>query len=296
MLSTECTAPTPPVKTYNTSAAGGQPPRRGFRLSPPRLDDAVFIVGAPRSGTTFLGELLSRLPEVAYHFEPPHTKRAARFVYEGAWSYGRARWYYRARYAWLILRRLEGGRVFVEKTPRNAFLIPFLSKAFPRSRFVHIIRDGRDVVASLRRKPWLRADSAAQVRFEPGGYQYGPFPRFWVENARRAEFRSTSDTHRCIWSWRRHVEAALAPGRLLPAERYLELRYEELVGAPDEQLHRLLDFLGIYMVGSRAAVMSFAHEQAHAQSIGGWRKELSEGDLAQIDKEAGALLQDLGYR
>ena len=52
----------------------------------PRLHRPVFIIGAPRSGTTFLGSSIGRMPEISYHLEPRLTKAAARCVYDGSWS------------------------------------------------------------------------------------------------------------------------------------------------------------------------------------------------------------------
>ncbi|MGI8533961.1 MAG: hypothetical protein ACR2LP_03675, partial [Candidatus Limnocylindrales bacterium] len=92
----------------------------------PHLDDALFIVGAPRSGTTFLGDCIGRLPEISYHHEPPATKAAGRYVYEESWGSTRARWFYRSVYSWLIRVELDGHLRFCEKTPTNSLLIPFL--------------------------------------------------------------------------------------------------------------------------------------------------------------------------
>src|SRR5205823_2810261 len=65
--------------------------RPSARAFDPRLRRPVFVIGAPRSGTTFLGSCLGRLPEISYHFEPRLTKAAARCVYDGSWSTRRGR-------------------------------------------------------------------------------------------------------------------------------------------------------------------------------------------------------------
>src|SRR5947207_79174 len=51
--------------------------RPSVRALDPRLHRPIFIIGAPRSGTTFLGDCIGRMPEVSYHFEPRLTKAAA---------------------------------------------------------------------------------------------------------------------------------------------------------------------------------------------------------------------------
>ncbi len=178
--------------------------RQIYKTLSPDLGRPVFIIGAPRTGTTFLGQCLAALVELSYHFEPVATKAAARYVYEGLWSIAKARSFYRRVYAWLMRIHLDGDLVFAEKTPRNVFVVPFLLQCFPDARIIHIIRDGRDAALSLSKRPWLQAAQGDSGRREPGGYRYGAYAQFWVERERQAEFESTTDIHRCIWSWRRH--------------------------------------------------------------------------------------------
>ena len=260
----------------------------------PSLDRPLFLIGAARSGTTFLGDCVGRIPEISYHHEPPATKAAGRYVYEGRWSYRRCRWFYRLVYAWLIRVELDGGLRFSEKTPTNSLIVPFLDRAFPGCQFIHIVRDGRDAAASHIKKPWLRAESRGSMFREPGGYLHGPYAQWWVEPDRRAEFEATSDIHRMIWAWRRYVEAALVDGPPLGPERYLELRYEDVVTDPAGTGEQMLDFMGIERKGSRSRFLA-ALARADASTIGAWRHELSADDLAVIEAEAGGLLRRLGY-
>lgn len=267
---------------------------RLWRSIRPDLRRPVFIIGADRSGTTFLGDCLAALPELSYHHEPEVMKAAARYVYEERWGFRRARWFYRLVYSWLMRIHLDGHRRFAEKTPTNSFIVPFLARAFPDAVFIHIVRDGRDAALSHLRQPWLLAASLASGRREPGGYRHGPDARFWVEPTRRREFEATSDLHRCIWSWRRHTAAALAGTANLPAARYLELRYESLVADPNGACDRLLEFLGIGAPESRSA-LSNELGKADSRGVGGWRREFDAADLAVIDGEASELLRRLGY-
>lgn len=268
--------------------------RRLWRAIRPNLRRPVFIIGADRSGTTFLGDCLAALPELSYHHEPEVIKAAARYVYDGRWDFGRARVFYRSVYAWLMRIHLDGHLRFAEKTPTNSFVVPFLARAFPDAVFIHIVRDGRDAALSHLRQPWLLAASVATGRREPGGYRHGPDARFWVEPERQHEFETTSNLHRVIWSWRRHTASALAGTADLPASRTLELRYEDLVERPQQEGERLLDFLEIRAPASRSTL---AQElaKADARGVGGWRSEFTESDLAVIEAEAGELLARLGY-
>jgi hypothetical protein len=296
------TLPNLAIRTLRTELNGRR--ALGRRLEPrpgrilaslvPTLDRPVFLVGAARSGTTFLGEALGALPEVSYHHEPVATKAAARYVHDGLWSERRARSFYRLVYRWLLRVGLDGGRRFAEKTPWNAFLLPFLARTFPRLQVIHIIRDGRDVAASHIRRPWLRADSATSGRREPGGYLYGPWAQFWVPADDRAAFETGPDVLRMSMAWRLFTEAALRDGPALGPHRYLELRYESLVRQPIAEGTRILDFLGVHDSAARAAFLG-AVEHADPGSVGSWQRTFDETQLDQLLADAGPLLERLGY-
>jgi hypothetical protein len=260
----------------------------------PLIRQPVFLIGAARSGTTFLGDCVGRLPEISYHHEPPATKAAGRYVYDGSWGERRSRWFFKLVYRWLLRIELDGDLRFCEKTPTNVHLIPFLSRTFPDSQFIHIIRDGRDAAASHMNKPWLRADAAWSGEREPGGYLHGPWPKFWVEPERSEEFARVSDARRMAWAWRRYTEAGLRDGPPLGPARYHELRYESLVREPPAEAERILDFLGIRDRASRAAFVA-ACERADGASLGSWRSAFYPSEVADIEAEAGALLAQLGY-
>lgn len=267
---------------------------RLWHLLLPNLKNTIFIVGAPRSGTTFLGDCLAVIPEISYHFEPVATKAAARYIYEGKWDKRKAKWFYQQVYGWLMRQHLDADLRFAEKTPQNCFIIDFLAQTFPDAKFVHIIRDGRDAALSYSKKPWLQASQAESGKFEPGGYRYGPYARFWVEPERVREFETTSDIHRCIWAWRRFTESALEAGAKLPPIRYYEVRYEKLVSNLTDEDSHLLEFLEI--TDSRSC-LSFqkAISKAKVDSVGRWEKELTNEQVSTINKEAGFLLKKLGY-
>ena len=260
----------------------------------PALREPIFLFGAARSGTTFLGECVGDLPEVSYHHEPVATKAASRNVFEGTWGDRRSRMFFRSVYAWLLRYQLEGGLRFCEKTPTNAFLLPFLGRTFPDARFVHIIRDGRDVAASHIREPWLRADSALSGRREPGGYLYGPWAPWWIAPGDRAAFEAGPDVLRMSMAWRRYTEAAVRVGPSLGPERYLEIRYEALMADPAAVGTVLLDFLGIVDSDSRQAFLA-ALGRANPRSVGSWRTSFTPEQVAIIEADAGPLLRQLGY-
>jgi len=257
-----------------------------------RMDRPIFILGAARSGTTFLGGCFGALPGVSYHHEPVLTKGAAKHVYQGDWTEEQAQRLYRWTYRLLMRIHGEGHLRFAEKTPSNSHIMPFLAGAFPDAQFVHIHRDGRDSALSLSKKPWL-GDRAKRLIYEPGGYPEGPYARHWVEVERAEEFEQTSHFHRCIWAWRRNVLSVNRWRALLPDCRFTELRYETLAQDSARQARRLSAFLNLD--GRDARALESALATFTPGSIGRWRTELSEEQIATAHREAGDMLRHYGY-
>jgi hypothetical protein len=258
-------------------------PRRGASWSERvgRLDDRfVFVVGSPRSGTTFLAGAIGSLPGFVDLGEVAPLKAAipelAAFEAEEA-----ARQLRRTLH---VARRvgLVGAVRPVEQTPELAHLVRVVPLAFPDARIVHIVRDGRDVVCSLLEKPWLRRE---QVKSDDAGLAYGSYARFWVEPDRREEFETASDARRAAWVWRRYVTAARSADTPL-----LEIRYEQMSADPvatADEIGRYLD--------TPSDALGAALGRAHDASVGRYRADLSAEQLADILDEAGDLLRELGY-
>ena len=250
---------------------------RGTRAREERL---VFVVGSPRSGTTFVARALGALPDFvdlgevkpwkaaipqAVELQPHVAGALLRTILERVRRLGAA-------------RGLRG----VEQTPETSFVLPAVLAAYPEAAAVHVVRDGRDVVSSLLERAWL---SAGRGGHDDVGASYGSQPRFWVEPERREEFRETSDAARAAWAWRRYVEAA----RSVPS-RTIELRYEELVAAPAAVAERVAR-----EIEADAASLVAAFSRAVARSRGRWRRDLAPDAVADVEREAGALLRELGY-
>ena len=258
-------------------------PRRGGSLRERlgRLDDRlVFVIGSPRSGTTFLAGAIGALPGFVDLGEVAPLKAAVP-EFAALESHAAAA---RLRRILAIARRvgLVGSVRAVEQTPELAHLVGVLPLAFPQARIVHIVRDGRDVVSSLLDKPWLRPQ---QAKADDAGIAYGSYARFWVEPERRGEFETVSDARRAAWAWRRYVIAA----RAAPASA-LELRYEEMTADPAAAAGKLAAHLDAPADGLTTAL-----QRAHASSVGRHRDDLTAEQLEDVLAEAGDLLRELGY-
>lgn len=258
-------------------------PRRGASLRERLggLDDRlVFVIGSPRSGTTFLAGAIGSLPGFVDLGEVAPVKAA---VPELA-ALGPDEAARRLRRILAVARRvgLVGSVRAVEQTPELAHVAGVLPIAYPKAKIVHIIRDGRDVVCSLLEKPWLRPQ---QANTDDAGVAYGSYARFWVESDRRKEFERASDVRRAAWVWRRYVTAARSAR---PAT--LEIRYEELVADPPSLARKLAPHLD-----APEDVLAAALGGAHGTSVGRYRDDLSTEQLDDVMAEAGDLLRELGY-
>ena len=237
-----------------------------------REERLVFVVGCPRSGTTFVGRAIGGLPGFVDFGEVTPWKAALPTDPSAA----------DLRRILERIRRLglAWGLRGVEQTPETAHVLPAALEAYPQALAVHAVRDGRDVVCSLLERGWLNADQTGK---DDAGLPYGAEPRFWVEPERREEFAQVSDARRCAWAWRRYVQAVRTTDA---GDRLLEIRYEGLAGVAD----RLAGFLGANVASTHKALDSFRDS-----SIGRWRRELSAEQVADVEAEAGPLLAELGY-
>jgi len=258
-------------------------PRRGASISERlgKLDDRlVFVIGSPRSGTTFLASALGSLPGFVDLGEVAPLKAVvADLVLLPPREAAR-----RLRRLLAISRRvgLVGSIRPVEQTPEVAFIVDAVTLAYPDARIVHLVRDGRDVVCSLLERAWLSANRSGE---DDAGIAFGPYPRFWVEEERRDEFVTTSDARRAAWAWRRYVSAA----RSAPGVAF-ELRYERLTQDPavvSAELARYLD--------SSQDELETVLQPVRSASVGRHRRDLSTEQLDDVLAEAGDLLRELGY-
>jgi Sulfotransferase family len=257
---------------------------RGFREPGGNPAEAteriVFVVGSPRSGTTFLGGAVGSQPGFVDLGEVRPVKASiARWMTQPAATTAAE-----LRSTLERVRRLSFVRDLrpVEQTPELSFVVGAAVGAYPRATVLHIVRDGRDVVCSLLEKAWL-ADQ--REGGDDAGLRYGGHVRPWVEPERREEFTRASEATRAAWAWRRYLSAA----RGAP-EHTLEIRYEEIAADPAAAAARIAARLE-----TDPAPLAGALGEVHDRSIGRWRRDLTAEQIEDVEREAGALLRELGY-
>jgi hypothetical protein len=266
------------VNGLRAYAAGSARVARRSRLRGflgPHEERLVFVVGCPRSGTTFTGSALGRLPGFVDMDEVTPLKAALPRL--ALLPEVDAAGELRAIVERVRLLGLARGLRGIEQTPETSFVVGAVRRAYPHASVVHVLRDGRDVVCSLLERGWFRPGHGGA---DDAGHAYGEHPRFWVEPARREEFARVSEARRAAWAWRRYVGAARAGATAT-------VRYESLV---EDVRAALAPALGC---PEETVVDAFA--SFRASSIGRWREDLSPEQLADVEAEAGDLLAELGY-
>ncbi len=261
----------------------------------------IFIGGCERSGTTFLGALLGAAPGAITVPESPfrqsgmrafaqgrcpadsvarmqtHVKfgpwRAPELPNEGACPYDEfrdvmerlVRRYARAKGA-------ESPYVWVDHSPGNMRLGPLSAARFPDARFVHVVRDGRGVAASIMPLTW-------------GPNAIHSVGRYWIERVSYGLALETSGL----------------------AGRTIRVRYEDLLADPEAILRQLcafceLEFTTRMLQGGRFDVPTITQHQhglvgkpPEASRASAWERELSARQIEIFESVASEMLDLLGY-
>lgn len=205
----------------------------------------VFIIGCPRSGSSILAECLGRNDDVLYLGEEaqdlwnldgflskndPYLEHHERFpdmVSPMLLNHIDA-----GLRAKMALRSIQGyGRldapVILDKCPPNSLRIKFLLALFPSAKFIHVIRDGRDVVCSL--EPGLQDNQWKFVK-----------PRHWRMIAGQPE-----PLRRASLLWRYIVNRVDSDLDDCPSDSHRRILYDSLIASPHKTIGGLCRFMGI---------------------------------------------------
>ncbi len=209
----------------------------------------------------------------------------------------------------------SGKRLVGDKTVLlSPEIVEEVGTIFPEARVIHIIRDGRDVAVSTVHHKWNQAeDRGGTTRINPEqaakreAYYEDPqalletgegiFPERWLENY--------------ATKWRANVSKTVRDGPALLGANYREVRYEELLERPEEEVGRLLEFLGadaseqtVRRCVSAASFERLAGGRERGQEAasffrkgiaGDWKNVFTEQDKRVFKAAAGDLLIELGY-
>jgi len=257
---------------------------------PDSIPPPIFVGGAGRSGTKLVRAILNAHPDITFGHELKVTPFIAK-----AWddvrlygphlheNFGVKRKEIDDHFRQMInlflshlYRESEAKRVG-EKTPNNALVFPALNRLFPQSPLIHIVRDGRDVVRSMLERNWFLPDGSPH----PTTTSAENAAAYW---ARVVKFgRSTLDDEKA-------------------REKYLEIRYEDLVTNPEPIMRQLVDHTGepwsdqvLRFHELEDPLFPGVQRPISAKSVGRWNDKLSRKDKDTIKRVAGDLLIELGY-
>ncbi len=269
----------------------------------------LFVLGTGRCGSTLLAEILAAHPEIGWISTLPdplgRVARSIRLEPRPSEAYALLReqvspmlvdpfrdltaddaapWIERRLRAFFDGRAQEQGRpVFMHKFtgwPRARLL----AAVFPEAKFVHVLRDGRSV-----------ANSYVQVRFWQGyrgvpGWTFGDLS----EDERRGwEAANHSWSYLAGLEWKRLMDAFEASREEIGAERWLDLRYEDLVARPDEETTQVLRFAGLdRWPGLERRLEKLGVTRGRTDA---YRDELRPEDVALLERLLAPTLERWGY-
>lgn len=279
----------------------------------------IIIIGAARSGTNMLRDVLTDLSGVATWpcDEIP-------FV----WRYGNAshsddefspelarpavRRYIRAAFG-SIARRM-GGTVVVEKTCANSLRVRFVDRVLPEAKYLYIVRDGRDAAASAMKRWVARLDlpyMLRKARFVPVsdlpyyGFKFvlNRLKKLLSKDGRMASWgprfkgmqqavAEMSLAEVCAIQWTRSMELSEAAFQSIPPERQHRIQYEAFVANPLAGLEGICDFIGLEVDRGSLEV---AVADVRSDSVGKGRKNMAPEDLRAVESIQCRVLKNHGY-
>ena len=176
---------------------------------------------------------------------------------------------------YLAYAQSKGKSRWGDKDPGNMSRIHLINLWFPDSRVLHIVRDGRDACLSHTRQSF--------------GFDH---------------------VLTCADAWREQVEWVRRIGLILGPQRYMEIRYEDLLRSPEETLRDVCSFLALdysnrmlkyyervdeSIPASKRHIWPLIDRPVQRGNAGRWKSEMSDGLRLCFEKRAGPLLEELGY-
>jgi hypothetical protein len=277
-------------------------------------DPYLFIVGCARSGTTLVHRIVDAHPQIAItpemHWisrqfkgrnslvtpelvsELSGHKRFAQFEinreeFEGLLGSGEAIPYRTfLNRVFGLYGKIKNKPLVGSKTPAYVRSIPTFHALWPDAKFVHLIRDGRDVCLSVLN--WNKAERTA---------------------GRYASWEEDPISTTALW-WERKVRKAREDGAALGSGLYHEMHYEDLVDDPQRECKRLCEFLGVpyeeamirFAEGKTRTDLPYARKTPKkawlpiTSGMRNWRTEMPVKDIQRFEAAAGNLLEELGYQ
>jgi len=240
------------------------------------ISKPIFLVGAERSGTTLLRLMLDHHPHIAFHsefefvvdyfrdndyplindyYEYLATDRlfqSSNFEIDSSLSYPQL------VNSFLVQKREGTGKHFVGATVHRHF--DRLLQIWPDAKFIHIVRDGRDVARSCINMNWAGNVWAGSDR--------------WIEVEK-------------LWSELKET---------ISTDRYIEVHYETLISEPAKTLTGLCNFIGTsYDPAMLDYSQSTTYDLPNSKLLWQWKSKLSRREIQLLEARMGNMLVKHGY-
>lgn len=230
----------------------------------------LIIIGAPRSGTNMLRDVLTSFPitatwpcdEINYIWRYGNAKYHSD-EFEAGLARREVRKYIRRQFGWVA--KNYKAQVVVEKTCANSLRVDFVDKVVPEAKYIFIHRDGLDVVGSAMKRWKAELDIPylmRKARFVPfldlpyysSRYFLNHLHRLGSKEKRLAVWGPKSDgleelcgklplDEICATQWKHCVDSAAESFDRMDTSRWIEVVYENFVHDPENELDKILNFM-----------------------------------------------------
>ena len=279
----------------------------------------VFIIGAPRSGTNMLRDIVTRFmgistwpcDEINYIIRHGNVRHPSDEFSEQQ-ATPRVKEYLSStfnKYA-----KAFGCHILVEKTCANSLRVPFLNSVFPKAKYIFIVREGIDATGSAKLRWTAKLDLKyilKKVRFVPKtDLIYYGLRYFWsrlhrvLSKEKRLAFwgpelndmqnilAKHSLNEVCAIQWQQCVEKADEALDLLVQDQVCRVQYESFVSNPKNELARVLKFMGVEASEKQLEQSTLG---VSAKSVGKGRDSLGVEEVENLEKLVNKTLGKFGY-
>lgn len=245
------------------------PSAQGIGGTPPRLVGRLQSILGPWEGYPLFSGLVS--PMMSAPFRDLEAADALPWI--SSRLQGLIAEYVRAKSKQVFLHKFTGW-------PRARFL----HAVFPDAKFVHVVRDGRAVANSLMHVPWWRGYRG------PPEWAFGPLPESYREEWERAD---KSFPFLAALEWKVLMDAFQDSEAAIPAEQWLNVRYEDFVEDPRREVQRVLAFAGMDWTATFERL--FTNHSVKAERRFAYLHELGRLEIDRISKSLSSHLLKWGY-
>jgi len=268
----------------------------------------IFIIGAPRSGTNMLRDILSEFndletwpcDEINYIWRH-HNIHMSHDVFTEEQVSNKVRQYLRNTF--LKFQEQHQCKYVLEKTCANSLRIPFIHKIFPEAKYIFIYRDGPDAIGSAKLRWTANLDInyiLKKVKFVPATdlpfyalrYIYHRVFKLFSKEKRLASWGPTLPNMQtllkkyslieiCSIQWKTCFQKAKNDLGQIDNKQQIHISYENFVNNPQEQLKNILTFLDIKP--DQNSINEHVKNVSN-KSIGKGIQQLTNDEKAQVEQ------------